>query len=352
MAPLPATVITWVLAAVTVAASIAVAFAIAREVDRRERRRRRDEVAALAGAFFAFVDGGLAAADVRRAAREAAEPTFWLALEATARRIHRRGRALLSTALERNRHSARERRLLRTEPPERRELAAARLGMLRSRRSRAALRAAMKRGPESVTAAALRALARDRDLAALDWALDHPELLRRRPATVWVSLLRAFGTRAVPALAARLDAGIDHAPLRRAVLEILGIVRHLPAAAAIERHLGDGTLDVRVAAARALGRLRVAARAPSLIAALRDEAWQVRALSAWALGETHAHTATVPLVECVTDSSWWVRRHAAYALAALGERAALAAIVRDSPDRYAREIAQEALDRCGLRHTG
>jgi len=126
----------------------------------------------------------------------------------------------------------------------------------------------------------------------------------------------------------------------------------MPAAPAVERLLADPVLDVRVAAARALGRMRSDACAGPLIAALGDEAWQVRALAAWALGETRAPAAARPLAACMTDASWWVRRHSAYALAALGEREALAAIVRDSPDRYARDIAQEALDVTALPRTG
>jgi hypothetical protein len=347
-----AALVPWLFAAVTVAASIAVAFAIAREVARGERRHRREEIAALAFEFRSCATGRLAARRLRRSARAAAEATFWTALEQALRGMSRRGRAVVSAALERNHHGARERRLLRTEPPERRQLAAARLGLLRSRRSRAALRRALRRGPESVTVAALRALARDRDLRALEWALDHPQRLARRSAAVWVALLRAFGARAVPSVASRLRGGIGHEPLQRAAVAFLGIARHRPPAPGIAALLRDGPPEVRVAAARALGRMRARDQAAALRAALDDPDWPVRALAAWALGHAGDRGAAAPLAMRLTDASWWVRRHSAYALAALGERATLAAIAGESPDPYARQMAQEALDQTALSRTG
>jgi hypothetical protein len=48
----------------------------------------------------------------------------------------------------------------------------------------------------------------------------------------------------------------------------------------------------------------------------------------------------------MSDPVWWVRHHAAYALADLGEegQAMLRAVLRSSPDPYARDMAREALE--------
>jgi HEAT repeat protein len=80
--------------------------------------------------------------------------------------------------------------------------------------------------------------------------------------------------------------------------------------------------------------------------ALDDPHWAVRAQAAKALGRMHAHHCEDALAAKLCDSAWWVRRHAAYALADLGEpgQLALANVVRSSTDRYAREMAREALD--------
>lgn len=352
MPSLPASVIGFAFTAATIGAVVALAFGIAREIRRRERHRRRIVIGAFARLVTEFLDHRGDEVRIRTAARSVDERIFWTVMDAASGRARGADRRRLSKALERNRHSAVERRLLRHDAVERRELAAYRLGLLRSKRSRRALHRAMRRGPEAVTAVALRALARDRDLVALEWALDHPDRLRHRTVAVWIGLLRGFGRRAVPSLAARLERGIDVVRLRRAAIEIVGMARHTPSVAAVERHLTDNDVDVRVAAARALGRMPATTAGPALAKALGDGSWPVRALAAWALGRTNVATATSALTACMTDESWWVRRHAAYALAHLGQHEALARIARESDDPYAREIAQEALDVTGMRSAG
>jgi HEAT repeat protein len=88
---------------------------------------------------------------------------------------------------------------------------------------------------------------------------------------------------------------------------------------------------------------------PALVMALADENWPVRAMAAQALGRLSATPAVEALSACVGDRSWWVRHHAAYALVNLGEegRDALCELAARSDDRYAREMAREALDMGG-----
>jgi len=79
---------------------------------------------------------------------------------------------------------------------------------------------------------------------------------------------------------------------------------------------------------------------------LIDEHWPVRAMAAQALGRLSASPAIDALVTCVSDRSWWVRHHAAYALAAIGGEGhdALSELATRADDRYAREMAREALE--------
>ena len=252
----------------------------------------------------------------------------------------------LSRALADCPHLEHERRALREESPWRRELAARRLGLLFSSASRQALRAALPEGPELVTAAAARALARYRDPAALHWLLAHPGAVARRPHRLRVALLRAFGRRGLPAMAAALERGTGEAAMDRALIETLGLARHLAARHAIERRLREGDVEQRVAAARALGHMEAADCATSLIGALQDQAWPVRAQAARALGELRAEIALLALPARLTDPAWWVRRHAAHALREFGieGRRELERIAARSPDRYARDMAREVLD--------
>ena len=70
---------------------------------------------------------------------------------------------------------------------------------------------------------------------------------------------------------------------------------------------------------------------------------------AQALGRLAATPAVDALAACVADRSWWVRHHAAYALMSMGDegRDALCELAARSEDRYAREMAREALDMGG-----
>jgi HEAT repeat protein len=239
-----------------------------------------------------------------------------------------------------------ERRALRDESPWRRVLAARRLGLLRSDPSRRALRRALVRGPELVTLHAAMALGRARDRGALRWLLNHPECLASRSPAALVGVLRAFGSGALPDLAAALKGGLDSLRLERAVIEALGLGGEHAARAALEQRLSSGDLDLRVSAVRALGRIQAIESTTALLGALKDDTWQVRAQAARALGEVGATLAIPALATRLTDPSWWVRRHAAYALHHLGHdgQVALRRVAETSPDTYAREMAGEALE--------
>jgi HEAT repeat protein len=267
-------------------------------------------------------------------------------LETHVLRLDRAAWMRLSAALRRSRHAAAERRALADDSPWRRVLAARHLGLLRSRASWRALREAMRRGPELVTQAAAMALARYRDRGSLRWLLARPAALARRSRPARLAVLRAFGRAGLPVIAEALAGEIEDRRLEIAMVEALGLGRHRDAQALIERRLTAADLDLRVAAARALGRMQAVECATALIGALKDPEWQVRAQAARALGRVRAPLAMHALAARLGDPSWWVRRHAAYALMELGEdgQGALRHVVATTTDRYARDMATEALE--------
>jgi HEAT repeat protein len=338
---------------VTVLGTIAIAGYVVGAHARSNRRRLRRQTAAMQQALIHFLADESEVGPLRSAVSRVTAGCFWTALESTSMRVRYVRWLRLSRALESTAFTRQERRALRDESPWRRALAARRLGLLRSERSRRALRRAMRRGPEVVTLAAASALARYRDRGALRWLLRHPAALAHRPANALVGTLRAFGTAALPELAAALDQGLDSQRLERAVIEVIGMGRYRPARAALEIRAASGEDDLRVAAVRALGRIQAIESGMALLGALEDEAWQVRAQAAKALGAIRAIVAIPALSKRLCDPSWWVRHHAAYGLRDLGHegQAALRRIAGSSDDPYARDMASEALQ-AGFQFTG
>jgi HEAT repeat protein len=343
-APIPAVPEGFLPALFLVLAAMSGAGYTLRALRRLERRRARRQLADFAQSLHEFLQHRLHPQALAAEAAEAEPGTFWTVLEALTSRGD--GWLILSRTLAASPQLEAERQALRDESPWRRELAARRLGVLFSPESRRALRSALRDGPELVTVAAARSLARYRDLDSLRWLLSHPAALLHRPHRTRVALLRAFGLRALPLLAAALERGTGEASMDRAIIETLGIADHRDAWPQIDRRLREGDVEQRIAAAKALGRMKIEDSATSLLGALQDDAWQVRAQAAWALGQMRAPIALLALPARLTDPAWWVRRHAAYALREFGSdgRRELERIAHGSPDPYARDMAREALE--------
>jgi len=318
---------------------------------RRTKREARARTRLRAGELFRLLgerlSGRVPAGELRRAASHTNPEPFWDAIEAITTTLRVRERLQLARTLAKSPHLARERFVLgASEPAARRELAAHRLGLLPGVRGRRVLRRALVRGPEPVTFAAARALARHRDLKALRWLLQHPGTLSRRPMPALSGLLRGFGPGARAMLITALERGLGDPRLECACIESLGVGRCRSARGSIGARLASPHLELRVTAARALGRLGMGEAIPALAMALADDGWPVRAMAAQALGRLKATPAIDALCRCVSDRSWWVRHHAAYALAELGHEGhdALCELAARSDDRYAREMAREALE--------
>jgi HEAT repeat protein len=345
----------WLPLTLGLAAPIVVTFVVwllVRASRRGQRRRSRVHAGELFRVFAGSVAGRVPERALRQAAARAGHDSFWDALEAIAATLRTRERRELANAMQKSGHVAFERRVLQgSDLAARRELAARRLGLLPDKRSRRVLRRALVRGPETVRLAAARALARHRDLRALRWLLEHPEALARRPLPAVGGLLRAFGPGARAMLIAALERGIADTRLECACLDTLGLARCHSARGSITARLQSPHLELRVAAARALGRLGMGEAIPALTMALTDDSWPVRAMAAQALGRLSASPAVEALAECVSDRAWWVRHHAAYALARIGGEGhdMLCELAARADDRYAREMARDALEYGGMR---
>jgi len=324
---------------------VGLGFLIARVAARRARDDDRHRARRLAIAMRSHLQGGLSARALQGLVKRADEATFWGALETHLVRLGRKGRRRLAVTLARNQHSAAERRVLLADSPRRRELAARRLGLLPTPASRRALRGALGASRGIVAHTSARMLAGMGDLTTLEWLLENPGHLRGRTGRQWADLFLAFGPRALPRLHLALELGVPDPAILRGVIEAVGHGGHTISVRPLERLLQHSEQNVRVAAARALGRLADGTSTPALQRALDDEAWPVRAQAAWALGRIGRDVATDALANRLMDQAWWVRRHAAYALSRLGERGvhALNETVATGADRYAREMAEEAL---------
>jgi len=318
--------------------------ALYRSINRRSRRDWRSRTHQLETALRAFSLGDSSARDVRRALHGSDDAAFWQCLERFD--LTRAQRRKLGHLLERSRLVRLERVALREDTGDRQRLAATRLGLLDSPRARRALRRALRAAAGPLVPATALALARLGDRVAFRFVLARPELFARCTSRFRVTLLRAFGPGALPLLHDALEGERLDPTLARAALETIGAGRYRPAAAAVARRLRDGEPELRVAATRALGQLGASEHTMSLRRCLDDAHWPVRAQAARALGRLRAHHCEDALASCLTDRSWWVRRHAAYALADLGEpgHAALLHVIEHSPDPYAREMAEEALN--------
>jgi len=114
--------------------------------------------------------------------------------------------------------------------------------------------------------------------------------------------------------------------------------------------LKDPEPDIRAKAARGLGKLANPGAVKDLMALAGDPYWLVRLHTVRALGLIGAPESIDTVKERLLDSNWQVRRAAAEALGQMKEDAlpALADVLLNNHDRYAREQVLEELQRIGM----
>ncbi len=133
----------------------------------------------------------------------------------------------------------------------------------------------------------------------------------------------------------------------RAALDAVARLQLLVFAEEAVRFLDHADPEVRAAALRAVARTGLLPQAAhaSVLAALGDEIEFIRIHATSAARLLPRERALAALWERLGDSSWWVRGSAAEALAALGPTglAELGRAAETHPDRYARDMAAQAL---------
>jgi HEAT repeat protein len=133
----------------------------------------------------------------------------------------------------------------------------------------------------------------------------------------------------------------------RAAIDGIGRLKLLVFGEEVVRYLSFADPEVRAAALRAVSRLGFLPESSrgDVIAALSDEIDFIRIHAAGAARLLPRPQALAFLSDRLGDRSWWVRRSAADALVSLGNPglAALGEAARSHPDRFARDMASQAL---------
>jgi HEAT repeat protein len=206
----------------------------------------------------------------------------------------------------------------------------------------------------TVRIAAARAAART--LAAIDDPLERRSAVRdvvdaldheRMPFGVLEEML-LLADEAAPSVVEDLLLYKDvPAPFRRAALDAVARLQLIEFADDTVRYLDHRDPEVRAAALRAVARMGLLPPAgrPAVLAALEDEVDFIRIHATSAARLLPRDRASAALWDRLGDPSWWVRRAAVDALASLGPAglAELGRAGRSHPDRYARDMAAQAL---------
>lgn len=184
---------------------------------------------------------------------------------------------------------------------------------------------------------------RDRGAAALARAMEAQEL----PYGIVEEVVVLAEDAASSLIAVLLLHDRPRAPTVRAAIDGIGRLKLLSFAEEVVPFLSHTDEEVRAAALRAVSRLGFLPEASRehVISALGDEVDFIRIHAASSARLLPWPRALALLGDRLGDRSWWVRRAAADALVALGPAglAQLGRAAREHPDRFARDMAEQAL---------
>lgn len=197
---------------------------------------------------------------------------------------------------------------------------------------------------------AARGLARIGHTPAIDRIVDRLEIEDPWVRARFGDSLAGFGARAAGPLMAyvRVNHVADDPTAVVQALETLAVIGDLSVGPQVAEVL-DRTHnpEVEIAAVGALGSVGGSHVVATVCEALRSEDWRVRAKAATSLGAIGDPSVAPDLAAALEDPAWWVRRNAAAALAILPGGSKTLYVALDSPDRYARDAAAEALEDIG-----
>jgi HEAT repeat protein len=328
-----AAVVTLALAAV--GAITVVTLVVRRLLLARELRRHDADAARLRPVALAIVDGEPPEAEL--------EPGDAIVLADLLRRYGRQltgpSRERIGAYLETTGAVEEALQELRSRRSWRRAAAAFALGDMGSRRAAGPLLAALEDHERDVRAAAARSLGRLGVVEAVERlvaALAEVTV----PRVIAAQALVSIGESAAPRLTPLLDA--DDPAVRRAALDVLGLVGSAADAALVVRSLRDPSAEVRSGAARALGSLGGRAGSDELRRSLDDRVAFVRASAANALARVGDRSAAPALAELARSDEFAPARAGAYALSALDPAFLAAEVGRPGASQYLLEAADVA----------
>jgi HEAT repeat protein len=196
---------------------------------------------------------------------------------------------------------------------------------------------------------ALARLAHPDDMEPLGAALESLADSRR---DLVLLIMVAFATERPDRFVQYLESGgTDPDRMHLLALEVAGSLNLMEAGPIILKILKSARAPETIAAAlTAAGNLRLASAHEAMHTHLLHQDEQVRGVAAWALGRLQIPGDAPTLASLLEDRSWSVRLNAAAALLELGPAgaAALRSVLASTTDRYARDMAQNALSHLEL----
>ncbi|MBM7702483.1 HEAT repeat domain-containing protein [Metabacillus iocasae] len=136
--------------------------------------------------------------------------------------------------------------------------------------------------------------------------------------------------------------------LQLCLIDMIGIQHKLEFASFVESLLSSSSQEHRIRALKALNELSYPIQLPVITPHLTADAWQERMMAAKLLGKTKEQEALKLLTTLIQDSHFSVRSNAAQAMLLIrGGKESLFEFYQTTNDRYAKDMAQEWLEKGG-----
>jgi hypothetical protein len=245
-------------------------------------------------------------------------------------------------------YAADDLKLLKNPRAEKRLEAVAVLGLMGNNEYVSAISAMLDDGDEPTVLAAARALSRLGDDGLLDKL---PRLASRLSLTAGRRLLETadvYGEKLAAPARIMLE-NENELKIKIFAVDLIGKAKIAAACSRLFDLAKSGEREMRVHVARALGSFPTAESEKILLELIDDDQWEVRAQAARSLTATRSPAALKRLAAGLCDAGFWVRYNCARGLVRsgnLGRR--ILEEAREWPDRFARDIARQALETAEL----
>jgi hypothetical protein len=134
--------------------------------------------------------------------------------------------------------------------------------------------------------------------------------------------------------------------LQYALIDVIGIRRREMYVDFLESLLSEQEAELRIRALKALSEMPMLLPKDYYLNHAAADHWQERVMAAKLLGAIRISRFLPSLETMLSDRSWWVRQQAGQSILNFREgRRILTRVKNESPDRFAREVAAEALEK-------